>query len=93
MALKTKRLNSPRPARFTKRCDAHFNEHEIKRERSGRQHEVAAVRRDSRADEARQDVRRYAAEQGLSDEVAVKRGLEEKAAEFIEKGSEVYAKT
>jgi len=40
-----------------------------------------------------EDVRRYAAEQGLSEEVAVQKGLDKKAAEFIEKGSEVYAKT
>ena len=40
-----------------------------------------------------EDVRRYAAEQGLSEEVAVKKGLDEKAAEFIAKGSEIYAKT
>jgi phosphomethylpyrimidine synthase len=36
-----------------------------------------------------EDVRRYAAEQGVSEEVAVKRGLEEKAAEFAKAG-EVY---
>ena len=41
---------------------------------------------------ARQDVRRYAAEQSLTEEEAVKRGLKEKAAEFAEKGSELYAK-
>ena len=45
-----------------------------------------------------EDVRKYAAEQGLSEEAAgeeaaVKQGLEEKAAEFVEKGSQVYAKT
>jgi phosphomethylpyrimidine synthase len=40
-----------------------------------------------------EDVRRYAAEQDVSEEAAIKKGLEEKAAEFIEKGSEVYAKT
>jgi hypothetical protein len=40
-----------------------------------------------------EDVRRYAAEQGLSEEAAVKKGLDEKATEFIEKGSEIYAKT
>jgi phosphomethylpyrimidine synthase len=40
-----------------------------------------------------EDVRKYAAEQGLSEEAAVKQGLEEKAAEFVEKGAEVYAKT
>jgi phosphomethylpyrimidine synthase len=40
-----------------------------------------------------EDVRRYAAEQGLSEEAAVKQGLQAKAAEFVEKESEVYAKT
>jgi phosphomethylpyrimidine synthase len=38
-----------------------------------------------------EDVRRYAAEKGLNDEEAVKRGMEEKAAEFAEAG-EVYQK-
>src|SRR6266700_2526339 len=38
-----------------------------------------------------EDVRRYAAEKGLSDEAAVKRGLEEKAAEFAKAG-DVYQK-
>jgi phosphomethylpyrimidine synthase len=37
-----------------------------------------------------EDVRRYATEQGLSED-AVKKGLEEKAAEFTGKGAEVYA--
>ena len=40
-----------------------------------------------------EDVRKYAADQGLSEEEAVKTGLNEKAKEFIKKGSEVYAKT
>jgi hypothetical protein len=35
---------------------------------------------------------KYAAEQGVSEDEAIKRGLEEKAAEFVRKGSEVYAK-
>ena len=39
-----------------------------------------------------EDVRKYAAEQSVTEEDAVKRGLEEKAAEFVKKGSEVYAK-
>jgi phosphomethylpyrimidine synthase len=39
-----------------------------------------------------EDVRRYAAEQNLSEEAAVKQGLEEKAAEFAKSGSEIYAK-
>jgi phosphomethylpyrimidine synthase len=39
-----------------------------------------------------EDVRRYAAEHGLSEEEALKRGLEAKAREFTEKGGELYAK-
>jgi phosphomethylpyrimidine synthase len=38
-----------------------------------------------------EDVRRYAAEKGLGDEAAIKRGMEEKAAEFAKHG-EVYQK-
>jgi phosphomethylpyrimidine synthase len=37
-----------------------------------------------------EDVRKYAAEQGLSDEEALKRGMDEKSKEFVEKGAEVY---
>ena len=37
-----------------------------------------------------EDVRRYAAEQGLAEEDAVRHGMEEKAAEFAKKGAEVY---
>jgi phosphomethylpyrimidine synthase len=39
-----------------------------------------------------QDVREYAASQGLKEEEAVTRGLQEKSREFVEKGSEVYSK-
>jgi phosphomethylpyrimidine synthase len=39
-----------------------------------------------------EDVRKYAAEQGVTEEEAVKRGLEAKSREFVEKGAEVYAK-
>ncbi len=39
-----------------------------------------------------EDVRKYATEQGLSDEAGLKRGMEEKAREFMERGVEVYAK-
>jgi len=38
-----------------------------------------------------EDVRRYAAEQGITEEDAIKRGLEEKTAEFARAG-EVYQK-
>ena len=37
-----------------------------------------------------EDVRKYAAEQGLSDSDALKQGMQEKAREFVEKGAEVY---
>lgn len=39
-----------------------------------------------------EDVRRYAAEQGLADDVAIERGLREKAAEFATVGGELYQK-
>ena len=39
-----------------------------------------------------EDVRKFAAEQGISEEAALEVGLQEKAKEFVEKGSEVYAK-
>jgi len=39
-----------------------------------------------------EDVRKYAAEQGIAEEEALKKGLEEKSKEFVEKGAEVYAK-
>ncbi len=39
-----------------------------------------------------EDVRQYAAEQGLSEEEALQRGLQEKSKEFVEKGADVYAK-
>jgi phosphomethylpyrimidine synthase len=39
-----------------------------------------------------EDVRKYAAEQGLKEEEAIRKGMEEKSKEFVEKGAEVYAK-
>jgi phosphomethylpyrimidine synthase len=39
-----------------------------------------------------EDVRKYAAEQSLAEDVAIERGLEEKAREFVEKNTEIYAK-
>jgi phosphomethylpyrimidine synthase len=38
------------------------------------------------------DVRKYAADQALTEEEALKKGMEEKSKEFVEKGAEVYAK-
>jgi phosphomethylpyrimidine synthase len=40
-----------------------------------------------------EDVRKYAAEHGLTSAEAIERGLEEKSREFVEQGSDVYAKT
>ena len=39
-----------------------------------------------------EDVRKYAAERGLSEDEALKAGMDEKSAEFVERGAEVYAK-
>src|ERR1022692_2239048 len=39
-----------------------------------------------------EDVRKYAAEQGVGDEEALKKGMEDKAREFVEKGAQVYTK-
>ncbi len=38
-----------------------------------------------------EDVRKYAAEQGIAEEEALQKGLAEKSEEFTEKGREVYA--
>jgi phosphomethylpyrimidine synthase len=39
-----------------------------------------------------QDVRDYAAEQGIDEQAALQKGMQEKAIEFVKKGSEVYQK-
>lgn len=39
-----------------------------------------------------EDVRKYAAEQGVSDDEALKAGMEQKAQEFAEAGAEIYSK-
>ncbi len=39
-----------------------------------------------------EDVRKYAEEQKVSEDEALKKGMEQKAREFVEKGSEIYAK-
>ena len=38
-----------------------------------------------------EDVRKFAAEQGISDEAALQKGMEEKSREFTEKGAELYS--
>jgi len=40
-----------------------------------------------------EDVRKYAAEQGVAEEDALAIGMADKSREFVEKGAEVYAKT
>ena len=40
----------------------------------------------------RGSIRKYAAEQGIAEEEALKKGREYKSREFTEKGSELYAK-
>jgi phosphomethylpyrimidine synthase len=39
-----------------------------------------------------EDVRKYAAEQGITEEAAIEKGLQQKATEFNEAGAEIYAK-
>jgi phosphomethylpyrimidine synthase len=39
-----------------------------------------------------QDVRDYAAQQGISEDEALKKGMEQKSTEFKEKGAEIYSK-
>jgi len=39
-----------------------------------------------------EDVRKYAAEQGLAEAEALESGLQAKAKEFANKGAEIYAK-
>jgi phosphomethylpyrimidine synthase len=39
-----------------------------------------------------EDVRKYAAEKGLSEDQALRQGLEDKSLEFVAQGAEVYAK-
>jgi phosphomethylpyrimidine synthase len=39
-----------------------------------------------------EDVRKFAAEHGVTEQDALQKGMEEKSKEFVEKGAEVYAK-
>jgi hypothetical protein len=40
-----------------------------------------------------EDVRKFAAHQGVSEQQALQKGLQEKSREFVEQGSELYART
>ena len=86
---------SKKPAKFTEGCDAHFDEHDVTRERSGRCPQMSPAGRVSRADEARQiteDARKYAAQRGINENEALEKGLKPNAKEFAQTGAEVYAK-
>ena len=37
-----------------------------------------------------EDVRKYAAEQGVSEQEALRKGMDEKSREFVKKGAELY---
>ena len=39
-----------------------------------------------------QDVRDYAAKQGMSEIDALKKGMEQKSVEFVKKGAQIYTK-
>ena len=39
-----------------------------------------------------EDVRKYAAEQGIAEDEALQQGMDAKAKEFVETGAEVYVK-
>ena len=39
-----------------------------------------------------EDVRQYAAQQGVSEQEALKQGMEEKAREFVKSGAELYTR-
>ena len=52
----------------------------------------AAVPSGGNAVNITEDVRKYAADQAISKEEALQRGMEEKSKEFVEAGAEGYAK-
>jgi phosphomethylpyrimidine synthase len=39
-----------------------------------------------------QEVRDYAATQGVDEQTALQKGMEQRAAEFVEQGTEIYSK-
>ena len=54
-------------------------------------HPQGEIREQTELVKIAEDERKYAAEQSLTEEDAVKHGLEEKAADFVKNGSEVSA--
>ena len=55
-------------------------------------HPQGEIRGQTKLVKITEDVRKYAAEQGIAEEAALKKGMEEKSRQFTEKGSELYAK-
>ena len=55
-------------------------------------HPQGEVRGPTKLVKITEDVRKYAAEHGLTDAEAIESGMEEKRKEFVEQGAEVYAK-
>ena len=53
-------------------------------------HPKGEVRGQTKLVNITEDVRKYAAEQGIAESEALEKGLKEKSAEFVEKGAEVY---
>ena len=54
-------------------------------------HPQGEIRGPTKLVKIREDVRKYAAEQGIAEEAAIKKGLEDKAVEFAKAG-DVYQK-
>ena len=44
------------------------------------------------AEQMKANFRKYAAEQGIAEEEALKKGLEQKSRKFAEEGAEIYSK-
>jgi hypothetical protein len=56
-------------------------------------HPQGEIRGETKLVKIIEDVRKFAAEQKISEEEALQVGLEQKATEFNEAGAEIYAKT
>jgi len=56
-------------------------------------HPQGEIRGETKLVKITEDVRKYAAEQGITEEAAIEEGLKQKATEFAKSGSEIYAKT
>jgi hypothetical protein len=55
-------------------------------------HAQGEIRGETKLVNITEDVRKFAAEQGVSEQEALQKGMEEKSREFLDKGSELYAK-